>query len=259
MITSKDNSKIKLARALQADSKTRRAEGAFVVEGIRLVEEALISKWEITWAVYTDELGERGRVLIQDMIDRGISVEQVTSRIMHSASDTQTPQGVLAVVQNRSTPLPSKLDFVLIVDELRDPGNLGTMLRTASAAGVGAVLLSAGSVDPFSPKVLRSAMGAHFRLPIDTLAWDQIRMEISKHGLAAYLATADAGQPFTQLDFRCPTALIIGGEAAGASIQAQQVAMDRVYIPMPGGGESLNAAVAAAILMYEVVRQRKLQ
>jgi tRNA G18 (ribose-2'-O)-methylase SpoU len=159
MITSKDNSKIKLARALQADSKTRWAEGAFVVEGIRLVEEALISKWEITWAVYTDELGERGRVLIQDMIDRGISVEQVTSRIMHSASDTQTPQGVLAVVQNRSTPLPSKLDFVLIVDELRDPGNLGTMLRTASAAGVGAVLLG---------------RSIHFRQKCSVLQWARI-------------------------------------------------------------------------------------
>jgi RNA methyltransferase, TrmH family len=256
MITSKDNPRIKLARALQGDSKTRQTDGAFVVEGIRLVEEALASKWEFKWAIYTDELGERGQALVQDMIVQGIPVEQVTPKIMQSASDTRSPQGVLAVIQYRPLPLPKKLDFVLVVDELRDPGNLGTMLRTAAAAGVGAVVLSSGSVDPFSPKVLRSAMGAHFRLPIETLAWDEIRLVILRHGLAAYLAAAEAGELYTQLDFRHPTALVIGGEAAGASDQAQQAVTGQLCIPMPGGGESLNAAVAAAILMYEVVRQR---
>jgi TrmH family RNA methyltransferase len=256
MISSKDNPKLKQARALLADQKARRAQGAFVVEGVRLVEEALSSGWEIEWGIFTTDLGERGLALLPALARRGILMDEVPAGLLAAVSDTQTPQGILVVIRNRPLPLPKKMDFALILDELRDPGNLGAILRTAAAAGVDAVLLAEGSVDPFSPKVLRAGMGAHFRLPIQLLAWDEIRRVISHYELSAYLATSYEGQVYTAVDFAQPSALVIGGEAQGASSTAQQAVTRRVCIPMPGGGDSLNAAAAAAILLFEVVRQR---
>jgi RNA methyltransferase, TrmH family len=257
MITSKDNPKIKRVRALQADSKIRRAEQAFVVEGIRLVEEALASCWGIQWVIHTNELGERGQRLLHSFLERGVLVEQVTPLVMESASETQTPQGLLAVVEARSLPLPDAPDFIFIPDGVHDPGNLGTMLRTAAAAGVQGALLPPGSVDPFSPKVLRSATGAHFRLPIQSSSWEEINALVLKEELKVYLAEAGGGDVYTEVDWRAPLALVIGGEAAGASQEARRLASRLVFIPMPGGGESLNAAAASAILFFEAVRQRR--
>jgi TrmH family RNA methyltransferase len=177
--------------------------------------------------------------------------------VLRAASDTQAPQGILAVLAQRSLPLPEPLDFAFIPDGVRDPGNLGSMLRTAAAAGAGAVLLPAGTVDGFAPKVVRSGMGAHFRLPVHACPWDEIRRLVQDSGLSVYLAAAGDGLPYTQADFRGPLALVIGGEAEGAGSEAQALAHQRVSIPMPGGVESLNAAAAAAILLFEVVRQRK--
>ena len=256
MITSKDNLRIKHVRALQADGKARREAGAFVVEGVRLVEEALASGWPTQWVIYTEGLDQRGQAVLTGFSQRGVPVEQVTPLVMRSASDTQTPQGLLAVLQAQSLPLPADLNFVFIPDGVRDPGNLGTMLRTAAAAGVQGVLLPPGSVDPFSPKVLRSAMGAQFRLPIHSLAWEDIRRIISQAGLKVYLAEVSDGEIYSRVDWRIPLALIIGSEAEGAGPDAQHLANKRVIIPMPGGGESLNAASAAAVLLFEVVRQR---
>jgi TrmH family RNA methyltransferase len=256
MITSKDNPKIKRVRALQADSKTRHAEKAFVVEGIRLVEEALESRWEVQWVIYTEGLGVRGQAIVQGFMARGVLVDQVTPQVMASASDTQNPQGLLALLEARSIPLPAAPDFIFIPDGVHDPGNLGTMLRTASAAGVQGVLLPPGSVDPYSPKVLRAAMGVHFRLPIQILSWEEIYPLVSKKRLKVYLADSGGGDVYTEVDWRAPLALIIGGEAAGASPDAWNLASKRVFIPMPGGGESLNAASASAILLFEAVRQR---
>ena len=256
MITSKDNAKIKHARTLQIDSKSRREAGAFVVEGVRLVEEALASGWPVQWLIYTDELDARGQKVLAGFSERGISIEQVTPQVMRSASDTQTPQGLLAVLEARSLPLPTALNFIFIPDSVRDPGNLGTMLRTAAAAGVQGVLLPPGSVDPFSPKVLRSSMGAHFRFPVYNLAWEEIRRIVWQAGLKVYLAEASGGEIYTNVDWGAPLALIVGGEAEGAGPDAQSLAIKRVLIPMPGGSESLNAASAAAVLLFEAVRQR---
>jgi len=144
---------------------------------------------------------------------------------------------------------------------LRDPGKLGTLLRTAAAAGAQALLLAPGCVDAFSPKVLRAAMGAHFRLPIRSLGWAELRAYLRPVGqerrLRTYLADSAGGLPHTHADFRAPLALIVGGEAEGAGAEGQSLAQSRVHIPMPGQAESLNAAVAAGILMFEVVRQRE--
>ena len=259
MITSSHNPRIQWICKLQGQPRQRAAEGVFIAEGVRLVEEALQAGWQPALVLFTPNLSQRGQDLIQRLVPS--VVEQVSPSVMQSASDTQTPQGILAVLKQKDLPLPDRLDFVLVLDAIRDPGNLGTILRTATAAGVQGVILTPGSVDPFSPKVVRSAMGAHFRLPVLHLDWVEIMRFLKpgdQPGLKVYLTAAQGSLPFTQADFTSPTALIVGGEAEGAGAQARSLADAQVYIPMRSGVELLNAAVAAAVLMFEVLRQRSL-
>lgn len=258
MITSTHNPRIQWIRKLQAQPHQRLSEGVFVLEGVRLVEEALQAGWQVTLVLYTPELSPRGQAIVQQL--RASIVEQVSPAVMRSASETQTPQGILAVLPQRQLPLPADLSFILLLDAIRDPGNLGTILRTAAAAGVQGVILAPGCADPFAPKVLRSAMGAHFHLPLLSLEWKEIVSLIRPGGmhpgLQVYLSDVAGGSPYTQADFRLPTVLIIGGEAEGAGAEATSLSERRIHIPMASGIESLNAAVAAAVLMFEVVRQR---
>jgi len=142
----------------------------------------------------------------------------------------------------------------LILDKIRDPGNLGTLLRSAQAAGVDLVLIPPETSDPFAPKVVRSGMGAHFRLPILHADWNEIRARLGK--TPVYLAETENAIPCWETDFKSALALVVGGEAEGASPEARELASQNVVIPMPGGMESLNAAVAGSVLMFEVVRQR---
>ncbi len=257
MITSTQNPKIKWLHALQGQARQRREDGAFIIEGVRLAEEALAGGWNARLVVYTEDLNARGQAVVAGFVARGAASEQVSDSVLRFASDTETPQGLLVVLDWQAARLPVRLDFVFIPDKLRDPGNLGTMLRTAAAAGVQAVFLPPETTDAFAPKVLRAAMGAHFHLPIQSLGWDEIAGAIQ--GLNIYLASAGEGSPYTQADLKAPLALIVGGEAEGASSQASALSTARVHIPMPGGSESLNAAVAAGVLMFEVLRQRSSQ
>jgi len=260
MITSARNHKIQLVRDLLAHPKARRELKAFVVEGVRLVEEALQSGWEAQLVLHIDDLPVRGQAAVRDFTERGAVTQAISPQVLKAVSDTETPQGILAVLSMRSLPMPTTPDYILILDGLRDPGNMGTILRTAAAAGVQAVLLPPGATDPFAPKVVRSAMGAHFRLPIQILSWLEIRAYVKPSGkgipLVIYLADSMGGMAYTQADFHSPLALIVGGEAEGAGVEAQSLADARVHISMLGEAESLNAAVAASILMFEVVRQR---
>lgn len=258
MITSVHNPKIQQVRKLQALVKTRQEEGAFVIEGVRLAEEAWQAGWEARQVLFTAYLDQRGKEVLNGFSARGVPVEQVSDTLMKAISETETPQGILVVLALRSLPMPSPCDFILIPDGVRDPGNLGTILRTAVAAGVQAVLLPPGSVDAFAPKVVRAGMGAHFRLPVISASWDKIMsiLKGSNNKLHVYLADSANGEAYTQADFRPPVALIIGGEAAGAGSEAMAIADERVRIPMPGNTESLNAAIATGILLFEVVRQR---
>ena len=256
MITSTSNSKIKFVRALQTKPQTRREAQAFVCEGVRLVEEALSAGWPARLLLYTKELNERGQAVVDAYASQGVEVEQVAPHVMRAASETETPQGILAVLAMQALPIPARLDYVLIADSVHDPGNLGMILRTATAAGVNALLVPPGTVDPYSSKVLRSAMGAHFRLPLRVLSWQEISDLLKDAGLRVYLAASGQGEAYTQTDFRQPLALILGSEAMGVGSQAYTLADAHVHIPMPGQSESLNVAAAAAVLMFEVVRQR---
>lgn len=254
MITSAQNPKLKLVRALLGRPKERREANAFVAEGVRLLEEALAAGWLFRFALAGERLSERGEALVAALRAHGVEVEVVADALLDSISDTETAQGLLAVLDLPAPdPQPAPLDFVLIPDQIRDPGNLGTLLRTAAAAGVQAVFLPPETTDAFAPKVVRAGMGAHFRLSILSLSWDEIRTRTS--GLHLLLADMD-GRPCWEIDLRLPLALIVGGEAEGASPAARRLAPAAISIPMPGGIESLNAGVAGSILMFEVVRQR---
>ncbi|MDK1028564.1 MAG: RNA methyltransferase [Anaerolineae bacterium] len=255
MITSSQNPKLKLVRALGGRSKVRRKEGAFLAEGVRLLEEAQAAKWPFRFVLFSDGLSERGQTLIEKLRFAGCEVEEVESHLFQSASETDSPQGILAVLDQSQLPIPKSPNLILILDQMRDPGNLGSLIRTATAAGVQAVLLPPETADAYSPKVVRSGMGAHFRIPIHSLGWEDIKIICKDSGLQVILADMD-GQPYWKTDFHRPLALIVGGEMAGASEPARNLADTNVSIPMTGKTESLNASVAGAILMYEVVRQR---
>jgi TrmH family RNA methyltransferase len=255
MITSPQNPKLKLVRALQGRPKERREEVAFLAEGVRLVEEALASDWPIRFVLYSDGLSARGQELVEKLKSTGFEVEDVAGDLLQAASETETSQGIMAVLELATLPLPDSLNFILIPDQIRDPGNLGTLIRTAAAAGVQAVLLPPETADAFAPKVVRAGMGAHFRLPVQAMEWDEIKQVCTQANLQVFLADMN-GQSCWETDFRGPLALIVGGEAEGASDQARELANVIVSIPMPGESESLNAGIAGAVLMFEVVRQR---
>lgn len=269
-ITSAQNPRLQRVRALIEKRKQREEENAFVVEGVRLVEEALASGWQAELVLFTQDLSERGRRLVdeaaasaqdKDSPRAKTEIAEIPPRLMDSIAGTENPQGLLAVFTRQALPLPQTLDFVLICDNLRDPGNLGTLLRTAAAAGAQAALLSPGTADAFAPKVLRAGMGAHFRLPIRSLGWEEIRRlcKAPADPLTILLAEAAEGRACWDVDLRRPVALMVGSEAEGASPEASALADAPITIPMPGKSESLNAAIAASILLFEVVRQRRPQ
>ncbi len=255
MITSPQNPKLKLVRALQGRPKERHEEGAFLAEGVRLIEEAMRASWPVRFVLYSSGLGERGEALLDTVKAAGLEVDEVSGDLLQAASETETSQGILAVLELNTLPLPVFPNFILIPDQIRDPGNMGTLIRTAAAAGVQAVLLPPETADAFAPKVVRAGMGAHFRLPVQPMEWNEIEQFCRQANLTIFLADM-AGESCWETDFRGALALVVGGEAEGASEPARELANTTVSIPMPGEVESLNAGIAGSVLMFEVVRQR---
>lgn len=257
-ITSLHNPRIQTVRALIQRREERRERGWFVAEGVRLVEEGVQAGWQAVMALYSADLSARGQALISTLLSQGTEVFEVPASLLKQISDTETPQGILSVFARRAYSLPEPLDFVVIADNLRDPGNLGTLLRSAAAAGAQTVWLTPGTVDAFAPKVLRAGMGAHFRLPVQEVSLEWMRDFRHQHpGMHFYLAEAENGTPCWDTNLTQPLALVIGGEAEGASPEMRALVDGNITIPMPGRSESLNAAVAAGILLFEVVRQRR--
>lgn len=257
MINSAQNPKVQETRALLRQTKRRKQAGAFVVEGVRLASEALLSGWPLRLALYTEALAAAEAGLLRQLRSKGASLELVSDAVMAAAADTQTPQGILLQLAWQPPALPAQLDFALVLDGLADPGNLGTLLRSAAAAGCGAVLLGPGCADAYGPKALRGGMGAHFRLPVLPQSWGEIGAVLAQHKLQAVLTAAGEGPAYYAADLRQPVALILGGEAHGASAGARNLAGQSLHIPMPGGSESLNVAIAGSIVLFEVVRQRR--
>lgn len=258
MITSTQNPKIQKIRTLIAQSKERKKINQFVIEGVRLCEEAMNADWEFDYFLFSNNLSERGLEIVEKAIKKNIPVDEIPSILMKRIAGTETPQGIIGVLNQKHQTLPEKPDFLLICDSIKDPGNLGTIFRSADAASAQSVFVSPNCADIFSPKVVRAGMGAHFHLPILQLDWLQIK-NICKnphHLLNTIIASADATTNLWQLDLTEPTAIIIGSEAIGPGQDAQRLADQVIKIPMPGSSESLNAAIAASIILFEVVRQR---
>ncbi len=253
MITSTTNERVKLVKAL-FQRKTRQEKGLFVVEGVRLAEETFRANVQPDYVFYTAELAERGQELVRRWHGSGVVCLEVTPGVMRVCTDTETPSGLLAVLPFVPQHLIQQPALSVVADGLRDPGNLGTLLRTAAAAGVDEVLLGPGTVDVYNPKVVRAAMGAHFRISIISLTWQSIAKRLA--GMQVWLADSKGERTYTELDWTVPSALLIGGEAEGASPEANGLASGRVRIPLGNEVESLNAAVAAAVILFEAARQR---
>ena len=254
MITSRQNQRIKFIRSL-ARRRVRQREGRFVVEGTRLVGEVARAGIKPALVLYTEAWAASpdAQLLLSSLPEAAEGTWLVSQPVLAACAHTQTPQGILAVVPVvQCQPRPG---LVLILDRLRDPGNLGTVLRSAEAAGVGQVLLAPGTVDLYNPKVVRGAMGAHFRLAVASLDWPAIGQRVA--GRAVWLADAAADVVHDRVDWAQPSALIVGGEARGAGDEAGALATGRVRIPMTGGVESLNAAMAATVILFEAARQQR--
>lgn len=256
MITSRQNPKIKQIKKLNAGHKFRAQSGMFCAEGIRLLEEADQSRIKPAWVIHTPGLDLRAEQLLEKYRAQGIPCDPVTPEVMEAASDTRAPQGVLGVFQQLSLPLPAFPSLLVILDALRDPGNMGTLMRTSLAAGADGFILSPGCVDPFSPKVLRAGMGAHFNLPILKADWPEI--EAVTREMVLLLAEMEKGASLWEMDLTDRIGIILGSEAHGAGQQARSLSNRSIRIPMSSLSESLNAAAAGAILLYEVKRQRSI-
>ncbi|MEI7643024.1 MAG: RNA methyltransferase [Chloroflexales bacterium] len=256
MITSVSNTHVKYLRSLRADPRYRRSERRFVIEGVRLVTDALAAGANLQVALYNpDQLGGSavGVALLDQLAGRDGCYE-ASEAAVSAAAETRSPQGVVATVA--LTDLAPRPGMLLVLDAIQDPGNLGTLLRSAEAAGVGLVLCSQGCADLFSPKVVRAAMGAHFSLPMrGDLTWDDLVRELNDVPLI-YAAGAEAAMPYYAADWRQPAALIIGSEAHGISPEGLSIASHHICIPMLGKAESLNAAVAGSVILFEALRQR---
>ncbi|MBP3452691.1 MAG: RNA methyltransferase [Clostridia bacterium] len=245
-ITSLKNPKVQLWKSLK-DRKGRRETGCFMAEGRKMVEEALASGFQVE-AVLVDEAR-----LSEVTLPEGIPTYALPENVLAAVCDTKTPQGIAAVVQvQRSARLGGR---VVALDGVQDPGNVGTIIRTADAAGLEGIILSEQCADVFSPKTLRATMGSIFRMPmVVTSDLPGYLTDLREDGYSIISSQLD-GEPFYQ---RSPVGekfcLIIGNEGNGISDEVKATATHRVKLPMRGGAESLNAAIAAGIMMYDLMK-----
>lgn len=248
-------------RSLRDDRSLRRSERMFVLEGVRLVADLIVSGATPVLGLYDpDQLAgtAAGRLLLTTL--RQLPQCHVASaQVIKTVSDTPSPQGVVVVAAWPHIPIPAHPQLLVICDHIQDPGNLGTIIRSSDAVGVDAVYCSVGCVDAFAPKTVRASMGSLMRVAVHTdMAWDAIQRAVAH--CHVYVADSTAtSRPYTLVDWRQPSALIVGNEAHGISAAAHALATAQVVIPMRPGIESLNAAMAASIILFEAQRQRQLQ
>ena len=256
VITSKDNEKIKEIKKLK-EKKYREETNLFVVEGIKIVKEAIEYDADIQKIVISnDAIGYEVDEEVLKIIQK-YEVMIVSQNVFESISDVKTPQGILAVIKNKeNVKVDYNEDVIFILDNIQDPGNLGTIIRTLDAAGIKQLIVSNDTVDYMSPKVLRSTMGGAFRVNV-IVADDLLNMidEIKKNGFEVAVTDLATDKSIYDVDYS-KKAIVIGNEANGVSDEVKNKADIRVKIPMLGKAESLNAAVATSVIAYEYVRQK---
>ena len=275
LITSTSNPRIVKVRDLHT-TRGRKKSGLFLMEGPHLLAallDAHITPREVYYQPALMQRTAQGRDLLARLLQ---TVEpearfEVSERVSESLADAQTSQGVVSVlpldafdpVRLKARRAPATRPALLVLDTITDPGNMGTILRTALAADVEAVLLTPGCVDCFNPKVVRAAAGAHIALPIESdLSWPAIAEQVTQHCIGeprVLLAEAGSQHLYYQQDLARPFALITGSEAHGPSPQARQLATLTISIPLANAVESLNAAMATGIILYESVRQQHIE
>lgn len=262
-IDSASNKKIKLAASLSR-RKHREREGLFIAEGVRLCEMAAASGWQAEYGLVTERClqSERGQRLCRQL-EGQCPMYLVTEQLYGKAAAVETPQGVLLVIrqkQSRLADLPAaEAPLYVVLDGVQDPGNAGTIIRTADAAGAGAVILMRGTTDIFADKAVRATMGSLFHLPVCTgVTGEELAAFAAAKKLRLYVTALDeTAKPHFDCDLRGSLLLAFGNEGRGVSPELL-LQGEKLYIPMQGGAESLNVGVAAAVVLYEALRQRSL-
>lgn len=261
MITSTGNQKVKEIIQLQKKSRARNQAGVFLVEGLRMIQEVPKDRLEKLYVSEGFYQKHRAELEAEGFTER-TGLELVSDHVFAAMSDTKTPQGVLGIVRRAEytaeTLMGQAMPFLMVLDNLQDPGNLGTIFRTAEAAGVTGIVMSRDCVDIYNPKTIRSTMGAIYRMPF-LIAEDLPEMirQLKKKKIGVYAAHLDGKNTYDQENYAGGCAFLIGNEGNGLRQEVADCADTWIRIPMAGQVESLNAAVASAVLMFEVSRQRR--
>jgi TrmH family RNA methyltransferase len=259
-ITSTRNPLVARFRAL-ADRKERETSGRFVVEGVRLLEHALADGITLDAVVYDPRAPADPRLgsVLTRAAAAGARVHTASAHVVAACSQVETPQGVVAIAQRPAASLEdlarSPAALLVVADRIQDPGNLGTIIRIADAAGVAGVIAVAGTVDPFNPKAVRATMGSLFHLPVVSAAAEDVIEALRAHEIRILVADQHGAVDFLDAEYRRPCAIVLGNEGQGVDPRWVEHAAATVRIPMYGRAESLNVAVAAALLLYEARRQ----
>lgn len=261
-VTGSGNPVIKEVRSLRNRS-AREKKGIYFIEGSRFVAEALKDNTDILYIIMSETfLAEHGKKELTDLIEKSsIRCYEVPDSLFGSISDTRNPQGILAVLRMQKRML-DEADFgngmLVVMDMVKDPGNMGTIIRTADAAGCICVIVTDGCVDVFNPKVLRSTMGSIFHIPVYHCGnVEEALRKVKKSGFLIYASHLEGTTDIFDVDLTGNVALVIGNEAGGISEATVRNADLLVKIPMAGRAESLNVSVAAGIMMFEAVRKKR--
>lgn len=258
VITSKDNDFVKHVKKLK-EKKYREEYGEFIVEGIKMIEEAILENATIKSIVVCEDCKTQGGIpndLLYEIAK--YNCIYVNEKVFNSMTDVANPQGILAIIdksKNKEAEIDFKEDMFLILDNIQDPGNMGTILRTADSINLKQILVSKGTSDPYNPKVVRSTMGAIFRVRvIECEDLTKTIKEIKKHKIKIYATDLKTDKSIYDVDYK-KVGIVIGNEANGVSNEILELADTKIKIPMKGKTESLNAAVATGVILYEAVRQ----
>lgn len=257
-ITSKDNELVKHIKKLK-DKKYRDMSNEYVIEGIKLVEEAIQEKVEIKKIILCDDC-EKSEAIPKDLMYEIAKQEciYVSEKVFKYVSEVQTPQGILAIIEKngRDMEIDYTADIIVALDDVQDPGNLGTILRTVDSIGLTQILVSKGTADSYNPKVVRSTMGAIFRVKIiECEDLKRTLKEMKKHKFKVVVSSLQTQNSIYDINYH-KKVIVIGNEAKGVEPEIQNLADEKVKIPMLGKTESLNASVATGIILYEYVRQK---
>ncbi|AGK97911.1 TrmH family RNA methyltransferase [Clostridium pasteurianum] len=256
VIKSKDNSTIKEIKKLQ-EKKYRNLYNKFIVEGFRFVSEALDSKFHVCYIIISETIEEKFKKLrLNEKVKDDTKLIKVSESILKSICSTDNPQGIAAVVSNKETIMDYNEGFYILADKIQDPGNMGTIIRTADAAGAKGVIITKGAVDIYNGKALRSTMGSIFKIPI-ILDEDLKHVKsLKQQGFKIVTSSLDTEYNFYDVDLTGKIIIVVGNEGSGISEEIYSLSDEKVKIPMPGNTESLNVGIAAGIMMFEAVRQK---